>query len=131
MTVEVAVAGGVGDLGGVDVLDDLAECGGEGFLIRISVQIQQRRDALGDCLGGDDDNLLLGEGDALLRSHNDILVIGEHKHGLRGGAVDFPENIHNSPCIGRIQITCGFICQQNGRSINQCSCKRYPLLLTT
>src|SRR5699024_11042802 len=51
-------------------------------------------DALGHGAGGDDHHFpALNEAHALLGGHDDVLVVGQHEHGLGGGAGDLPQNV--------------------------------------
>ena len=93
MAVELAVAGGVGDHGGVHAADGLVHVRDDLRLRLVDVQVQQRSHALRHRFGGHDDDLLLSHRDALLGGHDDVFVVGEDEDRGGRGAVDLPEDV--------------------------------------
>ena len=94
MAVKVTVAGGIRHHCGVDIPDGFLHLFGDGFRrLIVRVVIEHGSDALGHRLRRDDDNLLLREGNALLRRHDNVLVVRQDKDRGGRGAVDLVENI--------------------------------------
>ena len=88
LAVELAVAGGVSDEAGGDLVGRSHHVDGVGLNIGRGVKVQQCRDAHGHGAGGQNDHLTVGQLLGLLSSHDDVLVVGQHEHGLCGHALD-------------------------------------------
>ena len=91
--VKIRITGGIGDHRGMDIAHCLAHGADQALFTLIRIEIQQRADALRDSAGGHDNDFFLRETDALLRCHDDVLVIGENKYGGGRGVLYSLENV--------------------------------------
>ena len=85
VAVKVGIPGGIGDLHGLHTGEHLGHALGVLLNGALGVEAQHGGNALRNGLAGNDHHLLLGEGTHLLGSHDDVLVVGQHKNGESGG----------------------------------------------
>ena len=93
MAVEIGISCGIGDLHGFHGVQGLGHGCGILFFSSLGIEAEHSRHALRNGLAGDDHNLLGGQGLHLLCGHDDILVVGQDKHGFRRNLVDSLQNI--------------------------------------
>ena len=93
VAVKVGIPRCIGDEGGVDPGYGLGHAVRYLLFRGRLVQGEQGGDALRHGLGGDDDYALFGQRDALLRGHDDVLVVGQDENGLCGRAVYLGEYV--------------------------------------
>ena len=88
LAVVLAVAGGVGDEAGGDLIGGRHHVDGVGLDGSRGVEVQQSGDAHGDGAGGQNDHLTVSQLLGLLSSHDDVLVVGQNEDGLGRDALD-------------------------------------------
>ena len=91
--VKVGIAGSVGNLHGGDAAQSLGHGSGVGGFIHVGIKAQHGGDALGYGLGGDHDDLFVGQTGGLLSSHDNILVVGQNEDHLGGSTLNLLQNI--------------------------------------
>ncbi len=93
LAVELAVAGGEGDKAGGNLVGRLHHVDGVGVLGGVRVEVQHSGDALGNGAGGQHDHRAVRQLLGLLGGHNDVFVVGQHKHRLGGHALHGGQDI--------------------------------------
>ena len=93
LAVVLAVAGGVGDEAGGDLVGSSHHIDGVGLGAGRGVKVEQSGDAHGHGAGGQDHDLTVSQLLGLLGSHNDVLVVGQDENGLGRHALDGSQDI--------------------------------------
>ena len=93
LAIVLAVAGGVGDQTGGYLVGSSHHVDGVGLGIHRGVKVQQRGNAHGHSASGQHHHLTVRQLLCLLGSHNDVLVVGQHEHGLGGNTLDGCQNV--------------------------------------
>jgi len=93
IAVKVGVPGGIGDLHGVHSGQSLGQSLFVFLHSAVGIETEHSSNALGNGFAGDHHHVLFGQSVHLLGGHNDVLVVGQHEHGLGRHFVHSLQNI--------------------------------------
>ena len=79
---------------------------------------------------------LIGFNQTVAKSDYTMCIIGNiffmgNQYNRIAGSLNFIENFHDLDRRFCVEVTCGFISQNQRRIVHQCSCNGHPLTLTS